>query len=83
MRIFTVEHIERARSGRPDIFTLDDLNRAYQRGHDDGRSHSWLAYYGMARDMFRAHYAGDHSRCERRDGVCIDGIDERPLGGAS
>jgi len=61
------------------IFTVDDLHRAYQAGHDAGRGHSWRTQYGIACDQFRAHYAGDHSRCERRDDVCIDRIDERPL----
>jgi len=79
MRIFTTEHIERARSGREDIYTVEDLNRAYQCGHDDGRSHTWMAGHERVRDTYRAHNSNDHSRCERRGDVCVDPLDERPM----
>jgi hypothetical protein len=67
MRIFTTEHIERARSGRADIYTLDDLNAAYQAGHHDGRNHTWWAGYEYAKRIARDHAAGDHKHCDGDD----------------
>ena len=61
------------------IFTVEDLNRAYQAGHDAGRSHTWMAGHERVRDTYRAHNSNDHSRCERRGDVCVDPLDERPM----
>jgi hypothetical protein len=80
MRIFTTEHIERARSGREDIYTVEDLNRAYQcRARRLAAVTRGWPEYERVRDTYRAHNSGDHSRCERRGDVCVDPLDERPM----